>query len=240
MNNRNFPKCGGFLGKSGAPEDFDTQEGIKVAYSLADEILSFREECDISDVESLKLRSALSRIQWRLSRMCAIRAYTANRAKDGAAAEKENNLAERLDEANPEYKKVKDIGDEILQKNTTLTLTPREGLNISLRRADFKLAGSYAKKVILQDENDVSANFALGMDYFMNHRYDKAEEYLKRALKNSPDEPAILNNLAVVLIRMDRYDEAETNAVKALRILPESKEVQETLRTIRELKSKEK
>ena len=240
MNNKNFPRCGGFLGKSGESDDFDTQKGINAAYSLADEILSFREECDISDVESLKLRSALSRIQWRLSRMCAIRAYLANYAKDGAAAEKENNLAERLDEANPEYKKVKDIGDEILQKNTTLTLTPREGLNISLRRADFKLAGSYAKKIILQDENDVSANFALGMDYFMNHRYEKAEEYLKRALKNSPDEPAILNNLAVVLIRMDRYDEAETNAVKALRILPESKEVQETLRTIRELKSKEK
>ena len=240
MNNRNFPKCGGFLGKSGAPEDFDTEDGIKAAYSLADEILSFREECDISDIESLKLRSALSRIQWRLSRMCGIRAYIANRAKDGALAEKENNLAERLDEANPEYKKVKAIGDEILQKNTTLTLTPREGLNISLKRADFKMAGSYAKKVILQDENDVSANFALGMDYFMNHRHDKAEEYLKRALKNSPDEPAILNNLAVVLIRMDRYDEAETNALKALKILPKSKEVQETLRRIRELKSKEK
>ncbi|MBO7236656.1 MAG: tetratricopeptide repeat protein [Kiritimatiellae bacterium] len=240
MNNKNFPQCGGFLGKSGESDDFDTQKGINAAHSLAEEILSFREECDISDVESLKLRSALSRIQWRLSRMCGIRAYIANRAKDGALAEKENNLAERLDEANPEYKKVKAIGDEILQKNTTLTLTPREGLNISLRRADFKLAGSYAKKVILQDENDVSANFALGMDYFTNHRYDKAEEYLKRALKNSPDEPAILNNLAVVLIRMDRYDEAETNALKALKILPESKEVQETLRRIRELKSKEK
>lgn len=240
MNNKNFPQCGGFLGKSGESDDFDTQKGINAAHSLADEILSFREECDISDVESLKLRSALSRIQWRLSRMCGIRAYIANRAKDGALAEKENNLAERLDETNPEYKKVKAIGDEILQKNTTLTLTPREGLNISLRRADFKLAGSYAKKVILQDENDVSANFALGMDYFMNHRYDKAEEYLKRALKNSPDEPAILNNLAVVLIRMDRYDEAETNALKALKILPDSKKVQETLRRIRELKSKEK
>lgn len=240
MNNRNFPRCGGFLGKSGESDDFDTQKGINAAYSLADEILSFREECDISDVEPLKLRSALSRIQWRLSRMCAIRAYTANRAKDGAAAEKENNLAERLDEANPEYKKVKAIGDEILQKNTTLTLTSREGLNISLRRADFRLAAGYAKKVILQDENDVSANFALGMDHFMNHRYAMAEEYLKRALKNSPDEPAVLNNLAVVLIRMDRYDEAETNALKALKILPDSKEVQETLRRIRELKSKEK
>ena len=102
------------------------------------------------------------------------------------------------------------------------------------------MASSYAKKVIVQDENDISANFALGMDYFMNHRYDKAEEYLKRALINAPKEPAILNNLAVVLIRLDRYDEAETNAVKALEILPNSQEIQETLRRIRELKAEQK
>ena len=135
---------------------------------------------------------------------------------------------------------VKNIEDEILHKNTTLTLTPREGLTISLKRADFRLASSYAKKVIVQDENDISANFALGMDYFINHRYDKAEEYLKRALINAPNEPAILNNLAVVLIRLDRYDEAETNAVKALEILPKSQKIQETLRRIRELKAEQK
>lgn len=240
MNNKNFPECSGFLAKTGDLAHFNAAESVATAYSLADEMLSFRGECDIADVESLKLRSALSRIQWRLARMCSIRAYVARSSKNGALAEKEDDLADRLDETNPEYKKVKKIGDEILHKNTTLTLTPREGLNISLKRRDFKLAGTYAKKVIIQDENDIPANFAIGMDYFQNHRYDKAEEYLKRALKNAPDEPAILNNLAVVLIRMDRYDEAETNAVKALRILPESKEVQETLRRIRELKSKEK
>ena len=238
MNNRNFPQCGGFLAKTGDLAHFNAAESVATAYSLADEMLSFRGECDIADVESLKLRSALSRIQWRLARMCSIRAYVARSGKNGALAEKEDDLADRLDETNPEYKKVKKIGDEILHKNTTLTLTPREGLNISLKRRDFKLAGTYAKKVIIQDENDIPANFAIGMDYFQNHRYDKAEEYLKRTLKNAPDEPAILNNLAVVLIRMDRYEEAETNAVKALRILPKSKEVQETLRRIRELKSK--
>ena len=102
------------------------------------------------------------------------------------------------------------------------------------------MANSYAKKVIVQDENDVSANFALGMDSFMNHRYDKAEEYLGRALKNAPNEPAILNNLAVILIRLDRFDEAETNALKALEVLPKSQEIQETLRRIRQLKAGQK
>jgi tetratricopeptide (TPR) repeat protein len=239
-NNRKIPECGGFLAKSGGMDGFDAAAGIKAAYSLADEILSFREECDVSDIESPELSSALSRVQWRLSRMCRMRAYAASRNMDGALAEKENDLADRLEESNPEYKKVKDYRDEILYKSATLTLTPREGLDVSLRRADFRLAGIYAKKVIAQNEEDVPANFALGMDCLANHRYDKAERYLKRALKNAPGEPAILNNLAVVLIRLDRFEEAETNAVKALEILPESKEIQETLRRIRELKAEQK
>lgn len=239
-NSKRMPKCGGFLAKTGEQDGFYATEGIEAARSLAQEILAFRNECDISDVESPELCSALSRIQWRLSRMCRMRAYSAIRNKDGALAETENALADRLEGTNPEYEKIKEIGDEILQKNTTLTLTPREGLNISLKRKDFRMAGSYAKKVIVQDEEDVSANFALGMDCFVNHRYGKAEEYLKRALKHAPDEPSILNNLAVVLIRLDRYDEAEANAEKALKIFPESKEIQETLRRIRELKQNEK
>jgi tetratricopeptide (TPR) repeat protein len=239
-NNKKIPKCGGFLAKTGDSDGFETTEGVKAAYSLANSILSFREECDISDIESLELRSALSRVQWRLSRMCRMRAYLASLNKDAVLAKAENELADRLEEANPEWIKAKKIEDEILHKNTTLTLTPREGLNISLKRADFRLASSYAKKVIVQEEDDISANFALGMDYFLNHRYDKAEEYLKRALKNAPGEPAILNNLAVVLIRLDRFDEAETNAVKALEVLPNSQEIQETLRRIRELKAEQK
>jgi tetratricopeptide (TPR) repeat protein len=238
-NNKRMPKCGGFLAKSGEV-DFDTTQGVEAAYSLADKILAFRKECDISEVDSTVLRSALSRIQWRLSRMCIMRAYLASRDKDASLAKKENDLADRLEEANSEWLKAKKIEEECLSKNTSLTLTPREGLNISLKRADFRLANSYAKKVIVQDENDVSANFALGMDSFMNHRYDKAEEYLKRALKNAPNEPAILNNLAVILIRLDRFDEAETNALKALEVLPKSQEIQETLRRIRQLKAGQK
>jgi tetratricopeptide (TPR) repeat protein len=199
MNNKNFPECGGFLAKTGDLAHFNAAESVATAYSLADEMLSFRGECDIADVESLKLRSALSRIQWRLARMCSIRAYVARSGKNGALAEKEDDLADRLNETNPEY-----------------------------------------KKVILQDENDISANFALGMDHFMNHRYNKAEEHWKKALEKAPGEPAILNNLAVVLVRMDRYDEAESYAVKALEIMPKSKEIQETVRRIRELKQNEK
>jgi Flp pilus assembly protein TadD len=72
------------------------------------------------------------------------------------------------------------------------------------------------------------------------HKFRLAEGHLKQALLRAPEEPAILNNLAVVLIRLNRFDEAETNAVKALKILPNSSEIKETLHRIKELKTKQK
>lgn len=238
-NRMQMPKCGGYLAKTDEFSDFSIANGVCSARALAEDILLFREECDISKVESLRITSYLSRIQWRLSRMCRMRAYAAMLLRDGATVKRENELADRLDEANPEWVKVREIEDTRLKSNT-LTLTPKEGLNLSLKRADFRLASTYAKGVLEEDENDVAANFALGMGYFMEHKYDLAEESLKRALTKAPNEPAILNNLAVVLIRLDRFDEAETNAVKALKILPDSSEIQETIRRINELKTEQK
>ena len=49
----------------------------------------------------------------------------------------------------------------------------------------------------------------------------------------NPDEPAALNNLAVVQAKLGRLVEAETNAVRALSRLPDSKEVNSTLNAIR-------
>ncbi len=238
-NRKAMPRCGGLTAKFGVTDEKTISSGVEKAHVLAEKILLFRENCDISNVESTEIASALSRIQWRLSRMCRMRSFEAARLKNNPSAAAENELADRLDAKNPEWQKVREVEDGRLKSNT-LTLTPREGLELSLKRADFRLASSYAKDVYAQDENNVAANFALGMGHLSDHRYDLAEKSLKRALKNAPDEPAILNNLAVVLIRLDRFDEAESNAVKALKILPQSREIQETLRRIRELKEEQK
>jgi Flp pilus assembly protein TadD len=87
--------------------------------------------------------------------------------------------------------------------------------------------------VLASDDTDLAANFALGMGYFTEKQYGRAETYLKKCLVKAPKEPAVLNNLAIVLLRLERFDEAETNAVKALEILPESTEIKTTLRHIR-------
>lgn len=236
-NRKPMPECGGFLAKPGKIDGDSFKRGIDAARALSREIISFREECDVSEIETFKLVALLSRIQWRLSRMCRMRAYAQRRLRDDENAEREEELADLLDAANPDWAKVKD-SEEARLKKEVLTLTAREGMNLSLKRADFRLASRYAKDVLLQDENDVAANFASGMGHFMDHKYDLAEKSLKRALERAPQEPAILNNLAVVLIRLDRFDEAETNAMKALKVLPDSAEIKATLRRISELKQR--
>ena len=156
---------------------------------------------------------------------------------DAESSEKENSLADRLDRFNPEWQKVQDRMDWI-GKQHGMRLTPREGLKLGLERGDFRLARSYARKVLAADENDVQANFALGMGYFTEKQYGRAEMHLKKCLIRAPDEPAVLNNLAIVQLRLGRYAEAEANALKALEHLPDSSEVKTTLRHIRSARDK--
>jgi tetratricopeptide (TPR) repeat protein len=170
--------------------------------------------------------------QWRLSRMCRMRANEADGRKDAQASEKEHDLADRLDRFNPEWQKIQERMDWIGRQDG-MRLTPREGLKLGLERADFRLARSYARKVIVSDENDVQANFALGMGYFTEKQYGRAEAHLKKCLIKAPNEPAVLNNLAIVQLRLGRYAEAETNAVRALERFPDSSEIKTTLRHIR-------
>jgi predicted Zn-dependent protease len=116
----------------------------------------------------------------------------------------------------------------------------REGLKLALDRADFRLAKPFAENVLSVDDGDVEANFAMAMFHFKSKNYSAAEKHLKKYLVRRPDEPAVLNNLAVVQLRLGRLDEAETNAVKALERFAGSPEIKSTLRSIREAKKGEK
>ena len=104
--------------------------------------------------------------------------------------------------------------------------------------ADFRLARTFAQQVLVSDPENSSANFAMGMAYFVEEQYGRAEIYLKRCLAKSPNEPAALNNLAITQVHLGRLAEAETNATKALEAYPSSKEVKETYDHIRKLQGK--
>ena len=90
--------------------------------------------------------------------------------------------------------------------------------------------------MLVSDPENTRANFAMGMAYFVDEQYGRAEVFLKRALVKSPNEPAALNNLAIAQLRLGKLAEAETNVTKALKAYPDSLEIKKTLQKIREIR----
>ena len=183
------------------------------------------------------LKSMLMFVQWRIARMCRIRADAADKVGDTTLAMQESELADNLDSRNEAYSRIRRQMDWIGQQKG-MRLTPREGLRIGLGRADFRLAKTFAQQVLVSDPENSSANFAMGMSYFIEEQYGRAEIFLKRSLMRNPNEPAVLNNLAIVQLRMGKLAEAETNATKALKLYPKSTEIKKTFEHIRQKNGK--
>ena len=81
--------------------------------------------------------------------------------------------------------------------------------------------------------DDARAHFALGMRDLLQGNYADAERHLLKSLARNPDEPAALNNLANAQFGLGKLAEAEENARRALRRLPNSESVRRTLERIR-------
>ena len=126
---------------------------------------------------------------------------------------------------------------EMVNQGPNFRLTPREGLKLGLDRADFRMAEMFARQVLVSDPDDANANFALGMYYFGREQYVRAEAHFQRSLMAQPENPAILNNLAVAQLRLGRLDDAEKNARHALRVRPNGPETKRALENILKAKS---
>jgi tetratricopeptide (TPR) repeat protein len=218
-----MPLCGGFVAYPDGGLDAEAAaRGAVAATNLAHRIVSLYEKGEPMAADDVGLRQRFCFMQWRLARMCRMRADAADGAGRKAEAMAESTLADSLDACNEAFGRLRRQMDWVgMQRGARLTL--REGLKIGLDRADFRLARTYAQQVLASDPNDSAANFAIGMGYFVEEQYARAEEYLKRSLKGSPDEPAALNNLAIALMRQGRLAEAETNAAHAARVLQGAK-----------------
>lgn len=231
------PPCAGFVARTAGFPPGVAEKGRANALALADRIMALYEKSDPMAVVNRDLRSKFMFTQWRIARMCRIRADAADKAGDMPLAMRESELADSLDAKNVAFGKIRKQMNWIVQQ-AGMRLTPREGLKIGLDRADFRLARTFAQQVLVSDPENSGANFAMGMAYFVEEQYGRAEIYLKRCLAKSPNEPAALNNLAITQVHLGRLAEAETNATKALEVYPSSKEVKETYDHIRKLQGK--
>ena len=231
-----MPACGGLVARTAGFAPGEAEKGRAAALALADRILTLYRENDPMEVVNHELKSMFVFLQWRIARMCRMRADAADKAGDMSRAMEESERADALDAKNVAYGRIRKQMDWVGQQKG-MRLTPREGLKIGLDRADFRLARTFAQQVLVSDPDNTRANFAMGMGYFVDEQYGRAEVFLKRALARSPNEPAVLNNLAIAQMRLGKLAEAETNATKALKAFPSSKEIRKTFDHIRGLQN---
>lgn len=210
---RPLPKVSGLVARETGLSDEAAERGIARAKELSRRILDISPAVESAD-PSPALASAFSAVSWRLSRFARLR--------------EDRELADELDLCNSALKKMLSI-IEYERMRTFMQLTPREGLQLALRRADFAEARRYSTVVLHNDEDDPEANFAMGMHSLVQKNLVDAEMYLRKCLKRRPSEPAVLNNLSIICRKQRRWKEAEDFARKAMELLPGSPEVRQTL-----------
>lgn len=232
---RSMPPCSGFIASSSFPTTCPPEKGAAaVRERIAPEVLRLLRSRSRARLNQAgpKLARMLFVSAWRMSRLARMRSEEFGRNGDEPRSQAELDLSTALDDANPLVAELAEIRRKAFVRIGRPS-SPREILKASLRRADFAAAAAAAEMVLRFDPQDIDACFALAMHYFTTENNELAESYFRRCLKLDPREPAVLNNLAMTQMRLGRFDEAETNALKALNFLPRSAAVSNTLVEIR-------
>ena len=235
-NGLELPVCSGVLARPLGMSEEECSAGVERVKKLADRILSFYVAGGLPKSAGKRINELFLFVQWRIARLARMRAERADRAGQTEVALQDVKLSDDLDHNNASLKRILTSMEEV-RSRTLKAVTPREGLQLALVRADFALARRYAEPILEAVPDDPNANFAMGMSYYVQKQYARAEEYLKRCLIKHPKEPAVWNNLAMIMLYTQRYDEAEEHVKKALELIPESAEVKDTLKQIRDARA---
>ena len=232
---KSIPPIGGLVSLPLSTDEAARKAGRDKAWQLAERAKAIYDS-GIGDCTEHEIKNAFFNVEWRLSRMCFYRAESNDLAGDAKAAIADIEMSKALEDRNEKYQQLK---REIEKRNEQMMrrLTPREGLQLALVRADFNLGRIYAESILGADFENPDANFAMGMYYQQQHQLSRAEEYLKRCLIRKPHEAAFYNNLAMVQMEIGKLSAAELNANKALKLMPDSDAVRETLKSIQEAKA---
>ena len=224
---KRLPPCSGVLMRPIGMSEEDRVRGVDAAYALAQRIISlYDEEGGPSKNAGRNINSLFRIMQWRIARLARMRAEHGGLAKEDA-------LSKDLDAKNTALQDLRRDLDRA-EALATQSVTPRRGLKLALESANFPLAQQFAVTILPKDPDDPDANFAMGMSYYTQQEWVRAEEFLRRCLIRRPKEPAALNNLAMICLRTERYDEGLVLAQKALEYLPESDGVKDTIKQLQE------
>lgn len=232
---RELPVCSGVLARPSGMDAAECAKGVANARALAKRILDIYSYGTLDKAVGQFATELFRHVQWRIARIARMRAERADRAGDAATAEADMKLSQDLDDCNASLQKI--LGDIERSRATSLhQVTPREGLQLALARGNFFLAEGYARTILKAVKDDPDAHFAMAMYYVKQSQWTRAEEHLKAYVAKRPKQPVAWNNLAMVCLKMNRFNEAEQHARKALELIPESAEVKDTIKQIEEAK----
>ena len=236
---KELPPCSGVLSRPVGMAEADRQRGVAAATELADRILAIYAENGPAKSAGVRVNELFLFVQWRIARLARMRAEREDRAGNTELAMKDVTLSDHLDQRNAALDRIL-LDMDKARERTLRSVTPRESLQMALARADFTMARRFAEPILEGDPDDPNANFGVGMSYFTQKQWARAEEFLRKCLKNKPNEPAVWNNLAMICLYTERYEEGLKLANKALELIPESAAVKDTIKQIREAQQKAK
>ena len=230
---RPMPACSGLVARPEGLAPEEAKRGAEAARALARRVLAIYEWGNPDGSIDRSLRDAFLFVQWRLAVLARHRANAYDEADERELAMEETQLADELDRKNAALDNIR-ATMAWASKRKLERMTAREGLRRGLSRADFALARPFALSVLDVSPDDPSANFAIGMDFFVQGQYARAQTYLERCLKSRPNDPAVLNNLAQCHLRRGDAKGALPYAERALAVLPNAPEVRRTVERIKE------
>ncbi len=230
-----MPPCWGTLARTQG-DAAKRAASIARGRDMADRILAFCCEYTTARQEDFAVQDRFNVLQWRLARIAAIRSENFDLAGDAKTAEAESKRYDELDRNNSSLIRLFELMAKVHASNMR-AMTPREALQMALRRADFRTARFYAERIVSAEPSDIEANFAMAMSYANNGQYGRAQIYFERCVAVDPTDTVCLNNLAMTHLALGEYDEAESNALKAVSLAPKSKSLLNTLKQVRDAKA---
>lgn len=229
---RPMPECAGLVARPAGFAPGEAERGAAAGRELAKRLLALYDDGTPDEIENRSLRDAFLFVQWRLAILSRHRANAYDGKGNTDLAMEETRLADALDAKNGALARIR-ATMAWASKRKLERMTPQEGLRLELAHADFALARVFALRVLDYSPDDPGANFALGMDFFVQKQYARAQAYLERCLVRRPDDPAVLNNLAQCRLRQGDPKGALPYAERALSILPGSPEINRTVERVK-------
>ena len=176
-----LPPCSGLVSRPVGMSEEDRLRGVEAANALAERVLAVYKEGGPPKNAGRKINSLFRIVQWHIARLATMRAERADHASQTELALKDKSLADELDNNNASLLNLRKGLDQA-ESLTMRVITPRRGLMMSLDQADFTQARRYAELILKSEPDNTHANFAMGMSYYVQKQWARAEEYFRRYL----------------------------------------------------------